>query len=60
MIHAHLGHGLGNSEGVVDVGFAGEAVLALMGLGAEEIGPVDLADLVVGQITLEITAQIAD
>jgi hypothetical protein len=45
---------------VIDVGLAAEAVLAFVGLGPEQVGPVDLGDLLVFQIALKQGAQVAD
>jgi hypothetical protein len=52
VIHAHAGEYARHRNGVIDIGFAGEAALALVGLGTKQVGPVDLADLFSSEVGL--------
>jgi len=56
----HLGQDAGHGDGVGDVGLTGEALLAVVRLGAEQIGLIDLADLVRLEIGFQNLAQVAD
>ena len=59
-VHAQLAKDASHRQGVIDVGFAGEPGLALVGLGAEKIGPVDCLDLFGIEITLDEFAQVVN
>ena len=60
VVHAHPGQDARHGDGVFDVGLAALARLAGMGLGAELIGAVDLADLFRRQVGFEIDAEVLD
>jgi len=60
VIHVHLGQDAGHSDGMGDVGLTGEALLTVVRLGAEQIGLIDLADLVRLEIGFQNLAQVAD
>ena len=60
VVHMQLGQHAGDGQWMVDVGFAGEAALAFMGLGTEQIGTVYLPDLGGFQVGLQHVAQVAD
>jgi hypothetical protein len=49
-----VGEDGGDRYGVRDVRFAGQAPLAFMGLGTEQVGLVDLLDLGFGEIETEL------
>ena len=59
-VHAHLGQDPGHRQRMVDVGFARHAHLAIVGLGAVEVGPVDVLDLVGFEVSLEELAQVVN
>ena len=60
VVHAHLAEDARDRDGVEDVGFAGGALLPFVGLGAEQVGAIDLGHLGAVEIILEIVAEIAD
>jgi hypothetical protein len=45
---------------VIDVGLAADAKLAVVRLGPEQVGAIDLSDLLVRQIAVEQSAKVAD
>ncbi len=60
MVESHLGEDAGDSKGVIDVGFAAQAALPLVGLGTEQVGAIDLLDLFGLEILFEHGAEIAN
>ena len=59
-VEVHLGKDARDLQGVVNIGFAGGSVLTVVGLRPEQIGPIDLLDLVGLQVALSEAAEIAD
>jgi hypothetical protein len=59
-VEREFGHRAGDRQGMGDVGLAGEALLALVGLGAEGVGPLDAPQGARVQAPLQIRAEIVD
>jgi hypothetical protein len=60
VVHPHLAHGAGDRQRMVDVRLPGLARLPFVRLRPEQIGPVDLVDLVRLEVGLQLSAQVAD
>ena len=60
VVETHLGQNFGYRKGMVDIGLTTETALPLMGLGAEQVGLVNLLHLIGFKITLEHGAEITN
>jgi hypothetical protein len=60
MIKAQISKNPGGGNGVIDIGFATQAMLAIMGLGSKQVGPVNLLYLFRLQVGFQQLEQITD
>lgn len=60
MVHVHVGEDIGDGERVGNVGLAGAAPLAVVGLLGVVEGALDLLNLVVREIAAEAIGQVID
>src|SRR5690606_18126223 len=59
-VHMQIGEDVGDGDRMRDVGLAAQALLALVGLGAEFISVADPVDLRGGQVGLQLVQQLVD
>ena len=59
-VEAHAREQMRDLDGMEDVGFAAAPVLALMGLGTEQVGAINLGDIARLEIALELHTQVGD
>ena len=60
VIQTQFGQDAGGSDGVVNVGFAGHAMLAIMGFSTKQVGAIDFLYLLRFEVRLQHAAQVAD
>ena len=59
-VEAHFRQDAGDFYGMVDVGFAANAALSLVGLGAEQVGRINVSNVAGLEIGFEYGAQVTD
>ena len=60
MVHVQVAEDAGHFQRVVDVGFAAQSALTLVGDGAELVGAAHLSHLVGGQVFADLFLQFGD